>query len=103
MRCPRHIIQFRMAVARTSIMKCVRRQKTHFRHIAIGSLALMMNIPCGYTRELFPKFSPGWFVSVHAVVPIVAAMRKGANLPWYAVFLSIAMSVYGQHLGAMLA
>jgi hypothetical protein len=41
----------------------------------IGGAALTVNVPLGYAREAFPKFSLGWFVCVHLSVPLIAWLR----------------------------
>ena len=40
-----------------------------------------VNIPFGYWRESVRKFSPAWFVAVHAAVPLVIAVRLLQFLP----------------------
>ena len=38
----------------------------------IGAAALTVNIPLGYAREGFRKFSIGWVMLVHLFVSIIA-------------------------------
>jgi hypothetical protein len=72
------------------------------------SLALLMsgiffvNLPFGYWREGVRKFSPAWFVAVHAAVPIVVAMRLSLDIDWNLVILPALVAAYfaGQATGA---
>ena len=74
------------------------------------SLALLIvgifivNLPFGYWREGVRKFSPAWFVAVHAAVPIVVVMRMLLGIHWsFAIFpLMVAAYFGGQAGGAKL-
>ncbi len=63
---------------------------------------LLINIPFGYWREGVRKFSPAWFVAVHAAVPIIILIRYVANIEWKLAALPITVFAYffGQYLGA---
>jgi hypothetical protein len=52
--------------------------------------------------EHFEKFSPGWFVAVHATIPLVAMLRKAVVMPKAAIVGTIAAAVIGQAVGARL-
>ena len=45
------------------------------RAVAMGATAVLANVPCGMWREHTRKFSPEWFVAVHATIPFVAVRR----------------------------
>jgi hypothetical protein len=51
-------------------------------------------------REHTKKFSPEWFVAVHATIPFVAMLRKAVLMPRWAIFLTIAGAIAGQQMGA---
>jgi hypothetical protein len=61
-----------------------------------------LNLPFGYWRGGLRKFSPAWFVAVHAPVPVVVALRFALGLPfrWVALPLFIAAYFGGQFLGS---
>lgn len=40
--------------------------------LAMGATAVAANVPCGMWREHTRKFSPEWFLAVHATIPFVA-------------------------------
>jgi len=76
----------------------------------IGLLALIalnifvLNVPFGYWRAGFRKLSPGWFVAIHAPVPLVVGLRWAADLPfrWTNVPLFVAAYFAGQYVGSRL-
>ena len=63
---------------------------------------LFINIPFVYWREGVRKFSPAWFVAVHAAVPIIILIRYVADIEWRLAALPITVFGYffGQYLGA---
>ena len=60
-----------------------------------------INLPFGYWRGGLRKFSPAWFVAIHAPVPLVIALRFGLGLPfrWGALPLFVAAYFGGQFVG----
>ena len=66
--------------------------------LAVG----LLNAPFGAAREHVPKFSPEWFVAVHATIPFVAALRKALLMPRWAVALTVASAIAGQLVGSRL-
>jgi hypothetical protein len=63
-----------------------------------------LNLPFGYWRAGVRKFSPQWFVAVHAVVPLVIALRLALGLPfrWSMFPLFVAAYFGGQFAGSRL-
>jgi hypothetical protein len=73
--------------------------------LAIATIAILaLNLPFGYWRAGLRKFSAGWFVAIHAPVPLVVAMRFALGLPfrWSTLPLFVAAYFTGQWLGALL-
>lgn len=64
----------------------------------------IVNLPFGYWREGVRKFSPAWFVAVHAAVPVVIAMRLMLGIRWSLTILPLMVAAYfgGQAIGARL-
>ena len=64
----------------------------------------VINVPFGYWRAGVRKFSPAWFVAVHAAVPFVVALRFALGLPFrWAVFPLFVVAYFsGQAAGARL-
>ena len=71
--------------------------------LAIG-VAFVINVPFGYWRAGVRKFSPQWFLAVHAAVPMVIAMRFAFGLPfrWSMFPLFVAVYFGGQFAGSCL-
>ncbi|MGB5590911.1 MAG: hypothetical protein WBN31_08210 [Gammaproteobacteria bacterium] len=65
---------------------------------------LILNLPFGYWREGVRKFSPAWFVAVHAAVPLIVLLRLGLGVEWKLLHLPFMIAAYfgGQTLGARL-
>ena len=66
------------------------------------TVTFVINLPFGYWRAGVRKFSPAWFVAVHAAVPLVVALRFVLGLPfrWLAFPLFVAAYFGGQTVGA---
>ena len=65
----------------------------------IGGAALIVNIPLGYAREGFRKFSFGWFVCVHLSVPLIAWLRLSNHVSAWGIPAFVACAVLGQIAG----
>ncbi|MCB9748124.1 MAG: ferrochelatase [Candidatus Omnitrophica bacterium] len=63
-------------------------------------IAFLINIPCGYIREKYPKFSFKWFFWIHASIPLLIYIRVTEHLnPWIIPF-SILTAITGQIIGS---
>lgn len=62
----------------------------------------LINLPFGYWRAGVRKFSPAWFVAVHAAVPLIVLMRMGLGVEWRLATLPVFVVAYfaGQAAGA---
>jgi len=62
----------------------------------------VVNLPFGHWRAVLRKFSPAWFVAIHAPVPIVIGLRFALGLPlrWAAVPLFVVAYFGGQFVGS---
>ena len=69
--------------------------------VAIAS-TFVINLPFGYWREGLRKFSPAWFVAIHAPVPLVIGLRFALGLPfrWTALPFFVAAYFGGQFVGS---
>jgi len=65
----------------------------------IGGAALAVNIPLGYAREGFRRFSFGWFVCVHLSVPLIAWLRLANHVSAWGIPAFVACAVLGQIAG----
>jgi hypothetical protein len=68
------------------------------------AVTFALNLPFGYWRAGVRKFSPQWFVAVHAAVPLVIALRYSLGLPfrWSMFPLFVAAYFGGQFAGSRL-
>ncbi|KAK1322952.1 hypothetical protein QJS10_CPA02g00500 [Acorus calamus] len=99
-RCPPAVVAARAALARTALVKNLRPQPLPAKMLSIGLLGMAANIPLGIWREHTKKFSPSWFVAVHAAVPFIAMLRKSVLMPKTAMAFTIAASILGQTIGS---
>ena len=67
--------------------------------VLIGGAALAVNIPLGYAREGFRRFSIGWFVCVHLSVPLIAWLRLANHVSAWGIPAFVACAVLGQIAG----
>jgi hypothetical protein len=65
----------------------------------IGGTALAVNIPLGYAREGFRRFSIGWFVCIHLSVPLIAWLRLVNQVSAWGIPAFVACAVLGQIAG----
>jgi len=65
----------------------------------IGGAALTVNIPLGYAREGFRKFSLGWFVCVHLSVPLIAWLRIVNHVSVWGIPAFVVCAALGQIAG----
>ncbi|MDO8687450.1 MAG: hypothetical protein Q7K41_02555 [Dehalococcoidales bacterium] len=69
-------------------------------------IVLALNLPFGYwrRRKTLRKFSLRWFLSIHAPVPLVAAIRVFGGLGWHPLTFVVLVGAFaaGQFLGGRL-
>ncbi|KAJ0764223.1 hypothetical protein HanPI659440_Chr08g0289721 [Helianthus annuus] len=99
-RCPPVIMAARAALSKTAFAKNLRPQPLPAKVLVIGAMGMAANVPLGIWREHTEKFSPSWFVAVHAAVPFIGMLRKSVLMPKYAMAFTIAASVLGQVIGS---
>jgi hypothetical protein len=68
----------------------------------LALVVLIINLPFGYWREGVRKFSPKWFLAVHAAVPLIILVRYTAGIEWRLAALPLTVFAYffGQYVGA---
>ncbi|KAL2539756.1 hypothetical protein Adt_00734 [Abeliophyllum distichum] len=98
--CPPAVVAARSAISRTAFAKNLRPQPLPAKVFAIGVLGMAANVPLGIWREHTEKFSPSWFVAVHAAVPFIGMLRKSILMPKAAMAFTIAASILGQVIGS---
>jgi len=65
------------------------------------AVTFAINLPFGYWRGGLKKFSPAWFVAIHAPVPMVILLRYflGLQFRWAALPFFVAAYFGGQFVG----
>ena len=64
--------------------------------------ALVANVPLGMWRRGLRPFSPRWFLSIHASIPLLVTLRFVLGLSIWVIPPEIALAVVGQVVGMRL-
>lgn len=69
--------------------------------VVVAGLIFLLNLPFGYWRAGVKKFSPAWFVAVHAPVPIAIGIRYAAGMGFRLATLPVYIAAFflGQMVG----
>jgi hypothetical protein len=72
--------------------------------LSVALIVFILNLPFGYWRANVKKFSFAWFLSIHAPVPLVIAIRVLSGLGWQFITFPIMISAFfgGQFVGSWL-
>jgi hypothetical protein len=72
------------------------------RLLSVASIVFALNLPFGYWRANVKKFTRPWFLSVHAPVPVVIALRVLSGLGWHFITFPIMIGAFfgGQFAGS---
>ena len=70
--------------------------------VFLYTIALFLNIPCGFYRRNYRKFSFMWFFLIHVPIPFVVWMRHlfGIEFEWWVLLISITICILGQTIGS---
>mgnify|MGYP007110400840 FL=1 len=74
----------------------------HMDILLVALVTFGINLLLGRWRKRYRKFSPMWWVLIHASIPIVIPLRIGLNVPLWTIPVFIALGVVGQALGSRL-
>jgi len=66
-------------------------------------LAFGANLPLGWWRRYQRRFSPAWFLAIHASIPALIATRIAFGISYWVIPLELAAAVAGQVGGSRLA
>jgi hypothetical protein len=72
--------------------------------LSVAFIVFLLNLPFGYWRANVKKFSLSWFLSIHAPVPLVIAIRVLSGLGWQFITFPIMVGAFfgGQFAGGRL-
>ena len=65
-------------------------------------LAFIINLPCGYLRQGYEKFTFGWYFYVHISIPFLIYLRVKAGYSWKIIPLTLGGAFAGQLVGGMI-
>ena len=66
------------------------------------TVALAVNVPLGMWRRGVRRFSPAWFLAIHASIPLLIALRLALVGTNWVIPPEIALAVVGQVVGMRL-
>lgn len=64
--------------------------------------AIIVNLPLGYLRQNYDKFSFGWYFYVHISIPFIIYLRIKSGYSWKFIPLTLGGAVAGQILGGII-
>lgn len=67
--------------------------------LILGATAI--NLPLGYLRSAYKRFTFGWFFYVHISIPIIIYLRIKASFSWQYIPLTVGGAIAGQLLGGL--
>ena len=72
--------------------------------LSVAFIVFLLNLPFGYWRANVRKFSLAWFLSIHAPVPLVIAIRVLSGLGWQFITFPFMIGAFfgGQFAGSWL-
>lgn len=62
-------------------------------------VAVVSNLPLGYLRESYRKYSIRWLICIHASIPFLIALRHYYGFNWQWIPLTLGCAVMGQLMG----
>jgi hypothetical protein len=65
-------------------------------------ISCAINLPLGYLRQNYEKFSFGWYFYIHISIPVIIYMRIKAGYSWKFIPLTLGAAVAGQVIGGRL-
>lgn len=67
--------------------------------LGIIIIAFVINLPLGYLRQNYEKFTFGWYFYVHISIPVIIYLRVKSGFSWKFIPLTLAGAFIGQLLG----
>jgi len=70
--------------------------------VLLLAVALAVNVPLGMWRRGMRRFSPAWFLAIHASIPLLVALRLALVDTNWVIPPEIALAIAGQMVGTRL-
>lgn len=64
--------------------------------------AVVINVPLGYLRQNYEKFSFGWYFYIHISIPLIIYLRIKSGYSWKFIPLTLGGAVAGHILGGVI-
>ncbi len=64
--------------------------------------AVAINVPLGFLRQNYEKFSFGWYFYIHISIPLIIYLRIKSGYSWKFIPLTLGGAVVGQLLGGLI-
>lgn len=73
----------------------------HFMIALVGLVlfTITINLPLGYLRQGYEKFTFGWYFYVHISIPLIIYLRIKSGVSWKFIPLTLCGAVAGQLVG----
>lgn len=71
--------------------------------IGVIILAFVINVPCGYIRQNYRKYSFMWFLLIHVPIPFIVFLRVAAGLDLHVIPMTLGGAIAGQVVGGMIS
>lgn len=65
-------------------------------------VAFAINVPLGYLRQNYEKFTFPWYFYIHISIPAIIYLRIKFGFSWNVIPLTLAGAVVGQLVGGMI-
>jgi hypothetical protein len=72
---------------------------SNFALLGLILVIVFINLPLGYLRQNYEKFSLGWYFYVHISIPFIIYLRIKSGFSWKFIPLTLGGAVIGQLLG----
>jgi hypothetical protein len=67
--------------------------------LGLTLIALFINVPLGYLRQNYEKFSFAWYFYIHVSIPAIIYLRIKSGYSWKFIPLTIGGAIIGQLIG----
>ncbi|VAX37875.1 Ferrochelatase, protoheme ferro-lyase, partial [hydrothermal vent metagenome] len=71
-------------------------------YVTLSVAAFLVNLPLGYIREQYPRFSLMWFFWIHASIPLIIYLRITLGTSKLFIPISIFIAILGQVISSRL-
>jgi hypothetical protein len=75
---------------------------TYLTLLGLTIVAFVINLPLGYLRQNYEKFSFAWYFYIHISIPVIIYLRVKAGYSWKFIPLTLGGAVAGQLLGGII-